>query len=76
MTEGPSEQSITINDLRRGWQKTIEQHDAIIAWLEGDGTILLPGQEDAQVATRAWLKKVREWRAELEMLLQTYPAEG
>ena len=76
MTEGPSEQPITINDLRLARRKAIEQYDVTIAGLEEGGTIRSIGQEDAQVATLAWLKKVRERHTELEELLQTYPAEG
>jgi hypothetical protein len=73
MTEGRSEQPITINDLRLARRKAIEQYDVTIAGLEEGGTIRSIGQEDAQVATLAWLKKGARVACRA---VAAYPAEG
>jgi hypothetical protein len=64
---------ITIEQLVEEWRATRARHDATLAYLEAGNKVHVDGQESDE-ATDRHIKRLVEWIAELDGLLDEYDA--
>jgi hypothetical protein len=66
---------ITIDDLRRDWQREIEAYDDAIALLEKEK---LMGAENDGLGkpARVWVGMLHTWRNQIKELLAQYPGKN
>ena len=72
LTCNESEDMITIDELRRDWEKQIKTFEKLIEGLDSE---VIPKGEGLRKPTRLWRTKLRMWRNELDELLKDHPGK-
>ena len=66
------EPMLTIDELRRDWQKQIKTFEKMIESLDSE---VIPKGKGLRKPTRVWRTKLRIWRNELDELLKLHPGK-